>query len=202
MIKVYDDLLPPALVDRIEKTLTSDEFYWYALDNISLGGQQPKREFEFPKGWDYVETSGMTKPFWRDDLWFDPYDMYMMSRMVVDYFSDASGIPLNRLIRVKGNLLTPNPNPSSNEKSIHYPHIDFYNDHHVLVYYVNDSDGDTILFNEKWKPEDNGNLVPLTVKQTITPKRGRIAYFNGLHYHTSQSPNKSSERIIININFA
>ena len=202
MIQVYDNILPLALVDRIERTLTDENFHWFSLDDISLGGQKPKREFIFPDGWNHVESPGMTKPFWRDDLWFDPYDMYMMGRMIVDYFSDASGIPLNRFIRMKANMLTPNPNPKSNEKSFHYPHIDFYNNHHVLVYYVNDSDGDTILFNEKWKPEDNGNLVPLTVKQTVTPKRGRIVYFDGLHYHTSQSPINSPERMILNINFA
>ena len=85
MIEVYDDLLPPALVNRIEQTLTGEEFYWYALDNISLGGQEAKRKFIFPNDYNYIETSGMTKPIWSFGKWYDPYSMYMMSRMVVDY---------------------------------------------------------------------------------------------------------------------
>ena len=201
MIKVYDNLLPESLVNRIESTLTDENFYWFALDNLSLGGQDPKKEFKFPEGYTHIESAGMSKPFWLHDLWYDPYNMYMMSRMIVDYFSEASGIPMNRLIRVKANMLTPNPNPEYNEMSIHYPHLDFYNDHHVLVYYVNDSDGDTILFNEKWKPEDTNTVLPLTINQRITPKRGRIVYFDGRHYHTSQNPIKSTERMILNINF-
>ena len=201
MIKVYDDLLPPALVDRIERTLTGDQFYWYALDNISLGGQEPKREFEMPEGHKYIETSGMTKPLWRDGLWYDPYDMYMMSRMIIDYFCEAEDMDINQLIRIKANLLTPNPNPEYDETSFHYPHIDFYNDHHVLVYYVNDSDGDTIIFDQKWEPSNDGSIVPLTIKQRIAPKRGRIAYFNGRYYHTSTNPMHHSERIILNLNF-
>lgn len=202
MIKVYDNLLPSALVDRIEKTLTGEQFYWYALDNISLGGQKPKREFDFPAGYNYVESSGMSKPFWRDGLWYDPYDMYMMGRMIVDYFCEESGIDLNQLIRMKANLLTPHPNKQySNKNCFHYPHIDFYNTHHVLVYYVSDSDGDTIIFNEKWDPSHDASIVPLTIKEKISPKKGRIAYFDGLHYHTSQNPETYAERIILNINF-
>jgi hypothetical protein len=202
MIKVYDDLLPPALVDRIEATLLNDQFYWFALDNLSLGGQKVKREFIMPEGYKYVESPGMTKPFWRDGLWYDPYDMFMMSNMIIDYFSEASGIPANRLVRIKGNMLTPNPNPEYDETAMHYPHIDFYNNHHVLVYYVNDSDGDTVIFNEKWSPEHDGSLIPLTIKERIAPKRGRIAYFDGLHYHTSTNPMHHGERVILNINFA
>lgn len=202
MIKIYDDLLPPSLVNRIESTVTNEHFYWYSLDNISLGGQKPKREFEFPNGYNYIETAGMTKPFWSFGKWYDPYDMYMMSRMIVDYFCEAEKIPMEQFIRAKANLLTPHPNPAyNNDNCFHYPHIDFYNNHHVLVYYVNDCDGDTIIFNEKWDHTNDGAVVPLTIKQRVSPKKGRLVYFNGLYYHTSQNPMNTSERIILNINF-
>ena len=203
MVQVFDDLLPPTLVDRIERTICNDQFQWFALNNISLGGQPPKREFQFPEGYRYLETAGMTKPFWSFGKWYDPYDMYMMSRMIIDYVCEAKQIPMEQFIRSKANMLTPHPNQTyNNETCFHYPHIDFYNTHHVVVYYVNDSDGDTIIFNEKWNPsDDNGGVVPLTIKQRISPKRGRIVYFDGLHYHTSQNPINTSERVILNLNF-
>lgn len=200
MIQVYDDLLPPTLVDRIEQILTNEHFYWFALDNLSLGGQEAKREFVLPEGYRYIETSGMTKPFYSFSTWYDPYSMYMLTRMIIDYFCEASGTQIEQLIRVKANLLTPNPNAEyNNDNCIHYPHIDFYNDHLVLVYYVNDSDGDTVIFNEKWDGEKD-NIVELSMNKRVTPKRGRIVAFDGRYYHTSQNPVNSPERIILNIN--
>lgn len=201
MIKVFDNLLPPTLVDRIEDTLISSDFYWFALDNISLGSQTPKNEFTFPSNFEYVETTGMSKPLWKDGKWFDPYDAYMLSRMIIDYACQAAEIDLLNLIRIKGNFLTPNPVKPSLGEAIHYPHLDFYDNHYAMVYYVNDSDGDTIIFNEKWY---DGIPMPvnLTVKQRVSPKRGRLVIFDGLHFHTSQSPTNHSERIILNINVA
>ena len=70
------------------------------------------------------------------------------------------------------------------------PHIDFLDmPHHVLIYYVNDSDGDTIFFDE------NENEI-----KRVTPKRGRYALFNGNILHAGSNPIKSNYRIIINYN--
>jgi|WetSurMetagenome_2_1015567.scaffolds.fasta_scaffold109400_3 hypothetical protein len=201
MCKIYDNLLPNRLVKRIENTLSSSKFYWFALDNLSLGTQDQKSNFIYNDGYEYIESAGFTKPFYKDDLWYDPYDMYMASRMILDYFCQETGIKLNRLLRIKANLLLESPNHQHDEMSIHSPHLDNYNDHHVLVYYVNDSDGDTILFNEKWTPENDGKDIHLTTKARVQPKQGRILHFDGKHYHTSQNPINHKTRMIININF-
>jgi len=200
MIKVFDNLLPPALVDRLEERLTSDNFYWFAMDNLSLGTQTPKNEFTFPDNYKHIESSGMTKPLFMDSLWYDPHDAYMMSRMIIDYVCEEENIDLHGIIRVKANMLTPNPaSGATHDNAIHYPHLDVYNEHLVMVYYVNDSDGDTVIFNERWS-EDAEQPVPLTIKQRIKPKKGRIVLFDGLHFHTSQSPKENDKRIILNIN--
>lgn len=202
MHKIFDDLLPPALVNRFEDTLLSKDFSWFALDNLSLGDQAEKYKFTYKDGYRYIESYGMSSLIFKDDLWYDPYGLYMMSRQLIDYVCEAEGIELNRILRIKSNFLTQNVDYSFNEMCINFPHLDNYNEHTVLVFYVNDSDGDTILFNEQYqvgdKEKDN---IDLTTEARVHPKKGRILMFNGLQYHTSQNPIESKYRCILNINF-
>ena len=68
----------------------------------------------------------------------------------------------------------------------------------VMIYYVNDSDGDTIFFNEKHTGTiDNSKK---TISQRITPKKNKCIIFDGLQYHAGSTP-KNSHRMFININF-
>lgn len=71
------------------------------------------------------------------------------------------------------------------------PHIDINYEHLVCLYYVNDSDGDTFLFDKI----DN----ELKIKKRITPKKGRVLLFNGNRYHASSGPTNGI-RCIINFN--
>ena len=67
------------------------------------------------------------------------------------------------------------------------PHIDFEKPHQVYIYYVKDSDGDTVIFKNKkeWK--------------RITPKQGRMITFDGSLWHTAEQPTNGT-RCIINFN--
>ena len=74
------------------------------------------------------------------------------------------------------------------------PHIDLIDtDHFVMLYYVCDSDGDTIIYNETEKSES------YTIKKKVRPKRGRVVLFDGRLYHTAEQPN-NHKRCIVNYN--
>ena len=77
------------------------------------------------------------------------------------------------------------------------PHIDLDEGerHIVVLYYVKDSDGDTVIYNER--TESN----TYTVKQKVTPKQGRVVIFDGSQYHTAQQA-INSVRCIVNYNLA
>ena len=81
---------------------------------------------------------------------------------------------------------------SQNTKLKHYaPHTDLPTPHSVLIYYVNDADGATVLF------DDNKNII-----KEVEPKKGRILLFNGAILHGGGIP-RNSNRCIVNfdINF-
>ena len=77
------------------------------------------------------------------------------------------------------------------------PHIDLDEgfEHIVVLYYVIDSDGDTIIYNERTQS------LTYTEKQRVTPKQGRVVIFEGGQYHTAAQPTKGT-RCIVNYNLA
>ena len=70
------------------------------------------------------------------------------------------------------------------------PHRDLSHPHTTMVYYVNDSDGPTVIFNNK-----------MEVIVESEPKKGRAIVFGGHRYHCGTLPEKHKERIAINVNF-
>ena len=91
-----------------------------------------------------------------------------------------------KLIRVKSNLQMRRSN--NTEKNFTKPHIDISDlEHMVLLYYVNDNDGKTFLFNKD-----------LSIKNTIDPKKGRALLFNGNILHASSHPINYETRLVLN----
>ena len=85
-------------------------------------------------------------------------------------------------------------------KGVDTPHLDRTEPHLVVLYYVNDSDGDTIIYDYKSKDEnDIPYFEDIKELKRIKPKQGRVVVFNGLYWHTAEQP-KNDIRCIININ--
>jgi hypothetical protein len=72
-------------------------------------------------------------------------------------------------------------------------------DYITAIYYVNDNDGDTYIFNEKYEQR---TYKELTVKKVVSPKKGRMVLFKGNHLHSGNYPIQDKPRIVINFNFA
>ena len=90
----------------------------------------------------------------------------------------------NFIERIKVNITFPYP---KNNKKKHGPiHIDSKKGISI-IYYVNNSDGDTLFFDEK-----------LNVKKTISPRQGRAVVFDSNIKHTACCPINSKYRKVIN----
>ena len=119
----------------------------------------------------------------------------ILSPLVNEYQKNFTNYPnLINISRAKINILTQN---SLSKNLYHPPHIDDYNEHWVMIYYINDTDGDTYIFNETY----DGTEKQLTINRCISPEKGKFVVFNGKYFHSSSSPKKSTIRSVININF-
>jgi len=76
--------------------------------------------------------------------------------------------------------------PQKTDKTHYQPHVDLNIDHLVVLYYVNDSDGDTVFF------DNDGKIV-----KTVSPTRGRIVFFDGSILHAAGIP-KNTHRCVVN----
>lgn len=114
-------------------------------------------------------------------------------------FCDKAGTPFQTLLRIRIGLFP----QTMIDVPHHNPHVDFYQAHHNALYYVNDSDGDTIVFNETFHDVSMEESTAytrdarFTVAHRASPKKGRMIGFNGSHYHASMHPMTSSSRIAI-----
>jgi len=121
-------------------------------------------------------------------------EIHDIGNNILQTFAKKHGIEVKETLRIKANIL----NKTDKQDHIHPPHVDMTKPHMVLLYYVNDSDGDTIIFHQKHSSDQD---PVLTVNRSISPKAGSAIMFDGLTYHSSASPNHAEERIVLNINF-
>lgn len=116
-------------------------------------------------------------------------------RPLVYALQDKFGLNKSELYRMKANMLVNNRKFS---KGKYNPaHVDGSYSHMVVVYYVNDSDGDTVIFNETL----GSNFTKLTEKQRISPKMGRAVLFPGKYFHASSNPIDNDTRTVFNLDF-
>jgi len=99
-----------------------------------------------------------------------------------------------QIIKVKFNLLT-----RSTSADYHLPHtdIDEGEDCYSSIYYVNESDGDTYLFNEFGPKESND----ISIRSQVSPQKGKLVVFDARRFHASSSPIHNDVRIIMNVVF-
>lgn len=100
-----------------------------------------------------------------------------------------------KIMKCKFNLLT-----KRNCNSHHYPHSDlddFNGKVYTAIYYINNTDGETYLFNEFAPKEQNS----VTVNRKIIPKKGKILIFDSRRFHASSSPQQHEIRLVLNIVF-
>lgn len=91
--------------------------------------------------------------------------------------------------------------PLQNQCGLSNPHVDITNfDHLVCLYYVFDSDGDTVFFDNKSESEDRPSFINYNIIEKVTPKQGRVVLFDGRQYHANYLPTNSKYRSVINMN--
>ena len=171
MIKIYNDFLNDKEIKSIANMMLQNDFGWFYYDRTSLD--------------DAVTNDKVKETYQFSHLFFDEdnginSDYYEKSKAVLD----KSKINYDKIIRIKANFTT---NLTSLTKNMYQPiHQDQLNGYSFL-YYVNDSDGDTLFF------DDNDNIV-----ERYRPKAGTGVLFNSNIKHCGQNPIKNEKRLVIN----
>ena len=199
-IEVFDNIIPQEMADSVEKTVTADVFPWYLLRDIEKFKLTEENNYRVVNDENTVNTLQLGHGVYNiEDIGQEiNSNMYAQVHAICDYCCQKFNIKPS-YIRQKFNLL--GQNSSIKEGKYNTPHIDnqWFNSY-SMIYYVNDSDGDTIIFNEMGGENLKKRPDKLTIKKRITPKKNRAVLFRGDYFHTSTNPIKSEKRIVLNVN--
>lgn len=194
---LYKDILTKEQHKSLYDLITGLDFPWYYQPNIAYIND-PNTE----ANQNLCQSFGLTHTVW-DIEKGKVSDVLSYMSILSDSFTLLSGVKPNNFIRIKINLQTPVVNNDYNKYN--GAHVDRYNPHSTLIYYLNDSDGDTFIFNEVFDEADSKtwpkNIVP-TVRERVTPIANSLYYLDtGLRYHSSSNPINTNRRYTINFNF-
>ena len=184
-ILIFDDIIDLEYQERIKNILLGDKIFegyyfpWYFTQDVTK--QKDK---------DSQKRSAFFHGYVRDGDTIGIIDS-VFHHLIVPLLENACnriGKQSLNVIQGRSFLQLPINYKGEREDS---PHIDTSDDHFVMLYYVCDSDGDTIIYNEQEKSDS------YTVQKRITPKQGRVVLFDGSYYHTAEQP-LNNIRCVIN----
>jgi hypothetical protein len=126
---------------------------------------------------------------------------YWLGMAVLDEYARRNNVVITEIQRMKVNNQTKSMWPDWNgENCCNEIHFDnSIPGNRTLVYYINDSDGDTILFDALY--EGVNKEYKMNTLMRVTPKQGRAVVFDTWRFHAPQNPTYTPRRYLLNINF-
>jgi hypothetical protein len=200
-IIVLDDVLPSQTQRRFAQYVSDSNFDWCDYNHVLTAGMYFK-DVSVESDLTMVPSDALVKLAYYNDFRnskiFDQ-TLYWLGIAVLDDFSHKTGVQVNGVMRMKINNQGRSLVNGYTEQCCNEIHVDNFEEHRTLVYYINDSDGDTILFDKLWNRNDKHYSV--TTVNRVSPKRGRAVCFNGLRFHAPSNPIYNRRRYVLNINF-
>jgi hypothetical protein len=179
-IRIFDDILSQSDIDMIYVLIAHDSsFPWYMQSNTVHYAGSPKIDIS-----KYTNPSFFGHSFIRNnEIISERVDIVYV---LLEKFFEKTGLEKTNILRAQINIAV-----SGESTTPTAPHVDTNVDHYVLLYYINDSDGDTIIYED----DSATNVI-----QRISPKMGRFVLFDGAYYHSGTFPQKNRYRYVFNIN--
>lgn len=192
MINSQTNILSSTVLKKIQTVVFGPETPWYATMT------------------DYYSHTGPNKysHSWAHFAFMDGKPVSNLGDMLELVALDAlekSGQAVDKIIRVRLGLHSISP-----ESFVGGPHVDLDYPHMVALIYLNDADGDTVIYNEKFQPGPGLSTYEyyeqvlnkqVTVQERSTPEENKLVWFDGGYYHSSSSPTTVPKRIVMNINY-
>lgn len=170
---VVKDFVPSSFKIFLQNLINSAGFEWYYNGNSTLEGQDNIFQFIHT----IVNETGYKSPH------------YEKIKPLLYFFELHTGLKIKGIRRMKANLLTQRDiSEDTNKLAIHTDVNMNEKDCVSFIYYVNDSDGDTVIYNA-----DKTKII-----ERASPVAGNCFWFNSTQFHNATPPKHHSTRIVIN----
>jgi len=190
-MQIIDNFLDDLNFQKFKSFVESPEFPWFYVSHVSL-----------PPGADILDPLAK-ETFGYNHMVYNHEDnnqsfVFKSMPMILTTIEEKFDVKIKKLLRIRMGMK--HPKTGFTDVNYNLPHVDYFSPHSTLIYYINDSDGDTRIFDQEFK-EDIGEPNAFTVKCRVTPKANRMLFLkNGLVYHTAANPILFDRRIVLNIN--
>lgn len=184
--ETLDNIVPSGMADFIESRVMSNGFWAFNDMTSSVEDNYDKNDGNIVESFQFVNLFFSEQESVYNQLFTE------IAQPIIWFLENKTGIQIQNIVRIKSNLMVPNGTKENNYNS---PHVDFGGDNAIsMVYYVNDSDGDTRVF-DKFMLEGHNDLSMI---YSSTPKKGSALIFPSNRFHASSNPIKAKKRCIIN----
>ena len=172
MIETIDNIISKSHQDKLLDIVTDDSFDWHYLEDVTHEIADETRN-NTPGFINLLVNDNGKQRSGKEHMFTAPLDEYL----------HRTNQKIVALHRMRLGFLLNNSTYDHNNK-----HVDYTFPHKVALYYLNDSDGDTVLW-------DNEAVT------RVTPRKGRLCVFDGAIPHASSCPKEYSTRIVLTYNF-
>ena len=187
--KIIDDFIPLSLQEELKKLLILDKgFPWYYSPDVTYGD----------KALVNARAPGFSHTFKVQGNFTSNFSSHFS--MLAHLGANIVDFKFKELAQARTFLQLP-LSQSFLHESVDRLHCDLEIDHLVVLYYVIDSDGDTIITNKRMVPfkrEEHLEYQNYDILAKVTPKQGRAVIFDGKLYHTAEQP-KNNIRCVVNM---
>lgn len=197
MVKILKNFLPKTYQDDLENTINNHQFPWYFFDNI-MSDEYLKYKIKDPN---ITFSSGLTHVVYGETLNGINSNIFPLIKPIFYFLEEKENIILNKIMRIRIRRTFQVPNHNLNKYN--HPHVDYAerNNYKSLVYYVENSDGDTFLFNECKGKTNISSIKKVTEYKRSSPIKGNAVLFDGDRFHSGNNPINYQKRTIINFDF-
>lgn len=196
-IIVDDDVIDQPLQTAIIDVIRGRFFTWFACDDPELTGDLDSYNYFKTITPNVFESPQMVHTFVHEGEINS--SAANTALIMLDKVCEKYKIKVN-IHRIKVNLCQ--KVWCDNVDAHQTPHVDFREPHWSMIYYVDNSDGDTFIFDQRaYLNCEYEEIKTLTLKQRISPKKGRCLIFKGDQFHAGMHPRLHSFRTVINFNF-
>lgn len=187
---VVDNILSPSLFAKLSATIVEGNIPYIFAESTAFG-------YGSKKGYDFS---------WSHMVYDDGQALSGLCNFLETVFlvlMDNSNQTATDLYRIRLGLIT-----QTHKNITHDAHIDYDQPHKTGLLYLNDTDGDTYIYSEKYDSKSNihsqeylKSIGTLHIQKAVACKSNRFVSFDGFNYHSSNSPTNSAKRIVITFNY-
>ena len=194
-VNVIDNAAPNFLFKKLQEQVLHMDLAWYYVEQTTYGN------FEHEETENKLYQHSLFHSVIVDGQHNSP--VASLAELCIASIFEKNNIPFNNRI-LRARFVTQIVSPVS---ITHKPHVDTIETKYTGFMYMNDADGDSIIYDQTYDVFSRLDSFQyykhlsekgLTVRKTITPKANKAVLFESPVYHSSSSPSKTSRRIVLN----